>query len=63
MRANKEVLSQEDCLFIAQNGTGDQLCFKLMGDAVDNDVYLWDHDSSSTSWVAQNLSDLIMNLK
>jgi hypothetical protein len=47
-------------LFFADAGNGDQFAFPIKGGAVtQHDVYAWDHENDSRTWVASSLKQYV----
>lgn len=47
-------------LFFADAGNGDQFAFVILaGEITRNDVFVWDHESDSRSWVAPTLESYL----
>jgi hypothetical protein len=43
-------------LFFADAGSGDQFAYRICGGKIiGNDVFVWDHETDSRTWVAPNL--------
>ena len=43
-------------LFFGDAGNGDQFAFRLVSVLWDKDIFTWDHENDSRSWVAPSLS-------
>jgi len=49
-------MSFDPLLFIADAGNGDQFAFRILNGKVNGyDVYAWDHENDSRTWVAPSL--------
>ncbi len=44
-------------LFFADAGNGDQFAFRVLGGETGPDIYVWDHEDDSRTWVARDLRD------
>lgn len=49
----------DQLLFFADAGNGDQFAFPIIGGEARADVFAWDHENDSRSWVAPSL-DLLL---
>lgn len=45
----------DSLLFFADAGNGDQFAFPVVGGSVKNDVFVWNHEDDSRTWVAPSL--------
>lgn len=54
----EEALSN-DLIAIGENGTGDKLCFRVRKRFMQSQVYIWDHETTSTRSVALSLKEFI----
>ena len=49
----------DDCFFIGNNGSGDLYFLRVIKGKIDMiDVYIWNHESDSRNWFANNPKDL-----
>lgn len=47
-------------LFFADAGNGDQFAFPILnGKIVKNDIYVWNHEDDSRTWISSSLSSFI----
>ncbi|WP_318503205.1 SMI1/KNR4 family protein [Bacillus sp. T3] len=56
----EEALSN-DLIAIGENGTGDKLCFRVRKKFMQSQVYIWNHETTSTRSVALSLKEFIEN--
>ncbi|QQZ10448.1 SMI1/KNR4 family protein [Heyndrickxia vini] len=64
VRANTDINNESSNNYIAfaEDGTGDQLCFKIKDEKMLEYIYFWDHENSSVEIIAKNLEEFIINL-
>lgn len=43
-------------LFFGDAGNGDQFAFRLVSGLRDKDIYVWNHENDSRTWVGPSLS-------
>ncbi|PPA68840.1 SMI1/KNR4 family protein [Jeotgalibacillus proteolyticus] len=63
VRQNTEVrydYMAEDLIAIGDDGTGDQLCFKVTNGVMGNTIYLWYHEDAELEEYATNLKEFII---
>ncbi|MDQ4123150.1 MAG: SMI1/KNR4 family protein [Acidobacteriota bacterium] len=50
----------DSLLFFADAGNGDQFAFRILkGEIRRNDVFVWNHEDDSRTWVASNLKQYL----
>ena len=64
LRALEDFMPLDVFLFFAENGCGDYFGYSIRknGD-MDNNIFMWDHESDSRKWVAQGLDQFIERRK
>lgn len=63
IRANLDINNRSqvyDLIFIAENGTGDQLCFKVQNNIMLEPVFIWEHENGNLNKIAGNLKAFIL---
>lgn len=52
---------REDLIAIAEDGTGDLLCYRRTEEGIDGRVYLWDHETGEREELASGLREFILS--
>jgi len=54
-------MSFESLLFFADAGNGDYFAFSIInGDIQKDDIYVWNHEDDSRTWIAPSLEDFLI---
>lgn len=61
IKANENEIYKFEFVFIAGDGTGNQLCFKNQNSKLLDEVYVWDHETNELTYLAKKLRDFIIN--
>ncbi len=63
VRQNQEMRLEEmgeDLLFIGEDGTGDQLCYRIADTVIEDKIYIWLHETCEIEELASNLKEFIL---
>ncbi|MGX1805300.1 SMI1/KNR4 family protein [Nocardia sp. NPDC055321] len=52
-------MSFDQLMFFGDNGGGDQFCYVRVPAERNSDVFVWDHETDSRTWVAGSLADYL----
>ncbi len=55
----KEESLPKDLIVIGENGTGDKLCFRVRKKFVQDQIYIWDHETTQARSIALSLKEFI----
>ncbi|RSD28390.1 SMI1/KNR4 family protein [Mesobacillus subterraneus] len=64
VRQNKEARDEGmagDLVTIGEDGTGDKLCYRIVDQAMEDQVYLWNHESGELEEMASSLKEFILS--
>ncbi len=64
VRQNKDVRDEEmadDLISIGEDGTGDKLCFRIVDTVIDNNIYIWYHETEELEELAANIKEFIVS--
>lgn len=57
----KEEVMAHNLIAIGEDGTGDILCFRLKDNIVENEVYIWYHETKEVEELASDLKEFIVS--
>ncbi|NYB76135.1 SMI1/KNR4 family protein [Sedimentibacter hydroxybenzoicus DSM 7310] len=64
LRELEDFMPLDVFLFFAENGCGDYFGYSIRKNGeIDNNIFMWDHESDSRKWVAQGLDQFIERRK
>ena len=64
LREMEDFMPLDVLLFFAENGCGDYFGYAIRKNGeIDNNIFMWDHESDSRKWVAQGLDQFIERRK
>lgn len=64
LRELEDFMPLDVFLFFAENGCGDYFGYSIRKNSeIDNNIFMWDHESDSRKWVAQGLDQFIKRRK
>lgn len=50
----------DNLLFFSDNGCGDLFCYRILNGCIQTeDIYVWNHEDVSRTWVASSLEEFI----
>ncbi|WP_455675849.1 SMI1/KNR4 family protein [Pradoshia sp.] len=62
VRQNQEMKDDgmtDTLISIGEDGTGDKLCYRIVDGQVDNEIYIWNHETEEIEELASNLKEFI----
>ncbi|MET3195181.1 SMI1/KNR4 family protein [Bacillus sp. OAE603] len=63
VRQNQEVRDEgmeDEFMSIGEDGSGDKLCLKVVNGKMEDEIYLWDHETTEVDKITSNLKEFII---